>query len=281
MKHYKTQVTDMLIIAFGSFLLAFAVSFFYLPNQIIAGGAAGLAVALYPIFGIEPTLMINLVIGITFIMGYLFLGKKFALRSLASSMMFPIFIAFFKRFNFNVPIDPLMASAFGGAICGVGLGLTFRTGSSTGGMDIPPLILAKHTNIKLSFWIILVDSITVLLGVSSYGVNNVLIGLVSILTTSYAIDKIQMLGGQQAKQVFIISSHNDEILEQIHSKISRGSTLIQSRGGYTKLSREIIMTVLLKHQYSELERVVKDIDPTAFLIVSDVTEVHGEGFYTV
>ena len=90
---------------------------------------------------------------------------------------------------------------------------------------------------------------------------------------------MQTLGGEQAKQVFIITNKNDEVLEHIHTLIDRGSTLIQGRGGYTRDNREIIMTVLMKDQYVALEKAVREIDSDAFLIVSDVTEVHGNGFY--
>ncbi len=190
-----------------------------------------------------------------------------------------MFVYVFSSMEFQSTMDPILASIYGGLLTGVGLGLTFRTGESTGGMDIVPLILEKYTKIKVSIWIMISDALVILLGLSNYGLNLVLIGFLSIFTASFAIDKIQMIGGDKAKQVFIITQKNAEVLHAIHTQIDRGSTLIPARGGYTNQSREMIMTILMNNQYSELEKLVKEIDEDALLIVSDVTEVHGPGFY--
>lgn len=275
----KQRLIDAALLVLGNMVLAFGVSFFILPNNILSGGVAGISIALYPIIKIEPKMMMNIIIFLCFIIGYIFLGKEFAAKTVASSILYPIFVAFISRISYNPELDPLMASIFGGLVMGLGLGLTFRTGASTGGMDIPPLILQKFTKIKVSVWILIIDAITVFLGLQSYGLNNVLLGLVSVFCTTLAIDKMQTLGGEQAKQVFIISSKKDEILDHIHTHIDRGSTLLRGTGGYTGESRDIIMSVLMKTQYVGLEKSVKEIDPDAFLIVSDVTEVHGHGFY--
>lgn len=281
MKNIRSHLSDIVLMVLGNLILAVAVVFFILPNNILSGGVAGVAIALYPIFKIEPEVMINIIIVSSFILGLVFLGKSFALKTLASSILYPTFVNLLGGLNMSVPVDPILASIFGGALTGVGLGLTFRTGSSTGGMDIPPLILSKYTGIKVSIWILIVDAITVLVGLKTYGLNEVLIGFLSIYAATHTVDKIQMFGGEEAKQIFIISDKNDEILEHIHELLERGSTLISARGGYTKDSKEIIMTVLLKEQYNELEKMVKEVDPNAFLIVSNVTEVHGLGFYKI
>lgn len=275
----KNKIFDGVLLVIGNALLAFGVSFFILPNKILSGGVAGIAVALYPIFNVEPKLMMNIIIFVCFVIGLVFLGKRFAAKTVVSSILYPIFVALFSLISYQPEVDPLMASVFGGLIMGIGLGATFRTGASTGGMDIPPLILEKFTNIRVSIWILILDAITVLLGLKSFGLNSVLLGLISVFTATVAIDKMQTLGGEQAKQVFIITNKNDEVLEHIHTLIDRGSTLIQGRGGYTRDNREIIMTVLMKDQYVALEKAVREIDSDAFLIVSDVTEVHGNGFY--
>lgn len=275
----KRRFADGLLLVLGNMLLAFGVSFFILPNNVLSGGVAGVAVALYPIFNIPPQIMMNAIIIICFVIGYLFLGKAFAAKTVVSSILYPLFVALFSQVSYHPEVDPLMASLFGGLIMGAGLGLTFRTGSSTGGMDIPPLILEKFTNIRVSLWILAFDAFTVLLGLSSYGLNSVLLGLISVFAATYAIDKMQVIGGEQAKQVLIITSKNELVLEHIHMLIDRGSTLLQGRGGYTSEDREIILTVLMREQYVALEKAVKEIDPEAFLIVSDVTEVHGNGFY--
>lgn len=279
MKKNKDLILDLVLIFAGNLTIAFAATFFILPNKILSGGVAGFAIALYPIFKIDPEIMINIILVVTFMLGFFFLGKTFALKTLASTILYPMFVYVFSSMEFQSTIDPILASIYGGLLTGVGLGLTFRTGASTGGMDIVPLILEKYTKIKVSIWIMISDALVILLGLSNYGLNLVLIGFLSIFTASFAIDKIQMIGGDKAKQVFIITQKNAEVLHAIHTQIDRGSTLIPARGGYTNQSREMIMTILMNNQYSELEKLVKEIDEDALLIVSDVTEVHGPGFY--
>lgn len=278
MKLLKNRYVDILLLILGNFVLAFAVSFFILPQNILSGGVAGIAVALQPILKLDVTTIINIVIVITFISGWIFLGKAFAIKTIASSIMYPVFINILGRYPMHVTMDPILASLFGGILIGVGLGFTFQTGSSTGGMDIPPLILEKYTRIKVSFWILVVDAITVLLGLMNYSLNDVLIGLVSVYAATKTIDKMMVLGGDQARQVTIISEHNDTILEHLHITMDRGSTLLKARGGFTGSDKEIIMSIIMKEQYLELEKTVLEIDPEAFLIVSNVTEVHGLGF---
>ena len=281
MNNIKDMIKSILLIVLGNFVLAAAVSFFILPNNILTGGVAGVAIALYPFFHIEPEIMINIIIVTSFLMGYLFLGKEFALKTLASTILYPLFIYLFNLFEFQTQVDPLLASIYGGMLTGVGLGLTFRTGASTGGMDIPPLILAKYTNIRVAIWIMILDTLVILLGLKAYGLNQVLIGFASIFTTTFAIDKIQFIGGDEAKQVIIITEYIEDVLNIIHLNIDRGSTVLKAQGGYTKEKKDVILTVLYRSQYSQLEKLVKEVDPEAFFIVSDVTEVHGNGFYRV
>lgn len=275
----KEYLKDFILIFIGNFVLAVGAMVFIIPNNILSGGVAGVSIALYPLFKIEPAMMINIILFITYILGFIFLGKKFAMKTLTSTLLYPLFIWFFGRLDLQTTVDPILASIYGGLLTGAGLGITFRTGASTGGMDIPPLILEKFTNIKVSVWIMVLDGIIILLGLSTYGLNQVLIGFISIFTATFAIDKIQLLGGDKAKQVFIITKYNHEILHAIHTTIDRGSTLIPARGGYTNEEKEMIMTVLLNDQYTELEKIVNEIDPDAVMIVSAVTEMSGPGFY--
>lgn len=274
----RDTIKSYVLLAIGNFLLAISVVFFFIPNNVLSGGVAGLAIALFPFFNIEVELMINIIIVVTFILGTIFLGKNFAIKTIASSIMYPVFITLLNSINFQPQIEPMIAALYGGAIAGLGLGVTFATGASTGGMDVPPLILNKFTGIRVSIWVMIVDALTIMLGMASYSINQVLIGFLSIFAASYVIDKVSVLGGQQARQVTIISDLYDEILEHLHQEIDRGSTLYKARGGYTRKDKEIIMTVVTRQQYYELEKKVLEIDSEAFLIVSNVMEVHGQGF---
>lgn len=275
----KDFFIDAVSILVGNIFLAAGVAYFIIPNNVLSGGVAGLAIAISPFFNIEVDTLITIIIVISYILGYLFLGKSFALKTLSSSILYPVLLQVMSRFDVNFVVDPLLASLYGGLISGLGIGIVFRAGASTGGMDIPPLIMQKYTRVKAHTWMIVVDGITILLGLSTFGVNAVLIGLISAYAMSKMVNAVQTLTGQHAKQVFIITSKVDEVLEMIFLTIDRGATLIDSQGGYTKERRQLIMTVLMTDQYAQLEKRVKEIDKDAFLIVSDATEVHGYGFY--
>ncbi len=275
----KKFVVDVLSIVLGNVILAFAVAYFIIPNNVLSGGVAGLAIALSPLVNIHVDSLITIIIVVSFILGYLFLGKEFALKTLGSSILYPSLLKIMGQLNFEVAIDPLMASLYGGLLVGVGVGIVFRAGASTGGMDIPPLVLQKYTKIKAHNWMILIDGLTILLGMTSYGVNSVLIGLVSAYAASKSVGAVQTFSGQHAKQVFVITDKEEDVLDMILKTLDRGATLIESEGGYTREKRKLIMTVLMTKQYAQLEKAVKEIDPNAFLIVSDATEVHGDGFY--
>lgn len=275
-KHYLVESLSILV---GNVLLAFGVSYFIIPNNILTGGVAGVAIALSPLLDISVENIITGLIVICFVLGYLFLGKGFALKTIASSILYPIIIKMLGQFNFQGNIDPLLASLYGGLVSGLGIGIVFRVGSSTGGMDIPPLILGKYTNIKTHSWMIILDGLTILLGITTFGIEAALVGLISAYSMSKMVDVVQTLNGISMKQVFIITDHVEAVLDVILVSIDRGATLFNAEGGYTQNPRKIIMTVLLTDQYAKLEKSVKEIDPEAFLIVSNATEVHGNGFY--
>ena len=277
----KKLLFEVLSILVGNLLLAFAVSYFIIPNHILSGGVAGVAIALSPLLHIDIQTIITAMMIIWFVMGTIFLGKGFGIKTIGSTLLYPVLIGIMSRYPLNLEIEPILASIYGGIICGIGMGIVFRVGASTGGMDIPPLILGKYTKIKTHVWIFVIDGLTIVLGITTYGLNSALIGLISAYTASKMINAVQTLSGVSTKQVFIITDKIDEVLEEILISIDRGATLLDGYGGYTKEKRKIIMTVLLTDQYAQLEKIVKEIDHEAFLIVSDATEVHGNGFYRV
>lgn len=274
----KDLILESIAIFVGNFVLAFGVSVFIIPNNILSGGVAGIAIALSPIVKFDVESIITFLMIFNFILGIFFLGKQFALKTLASSILYPIFLNVLSHYNYTVEVDPLLASIYGGLVMGLGIGLVFKFGASTGGMDIPPLILNKYTKIKTSTWLIVVDGFTILLGLASFGIEDVLIGLISAYVMSKIVNYMQTFGGNLAKQVFIITDSVDEVVDMITNTIDRGATIIDGEGAYTKESRRLILTVLLTSQYAQLEKMVKEIDHDAFLIVSDATEVHGYGF---
>ena len=278
MRTLKQKGKDIIWVVAGNAVLALAVSMFILPYDILSGGVAGIAVALQPLIPLPVTLMVNLLVVGLFILGACFLGKEFAMKTILSSLIYPVFLTFFSGRVPMLDLDPILASLYGGLLGGMGVGMALRTGASTGGMDIPPLIVHKLTHIEIAKLVLITDALTVLLGAFTYGLEAVLIGFVSAWASSVAIDKMLMFGGQQAKAIQIISDQYEQIIERIHSELDRGTTLIEAQGGYTHEKRKIVLVVITKNQYPALMEMVTAIDKEAFVIANDTHEVKGFGF---
>ena len=276
-KEQKKQIVNSITVVVGTFILAIAVETFIIPYRILSGGVAGIAVALQPLLHVSATLIANSVLIILLIIGGFILGKEFLKNTVLSCIAYPIFTSILNG-RVNVVVDPILASFYGGLIAGAGIGIVLKTGASTGGMDIPPLIINKLTGIKLSTLVLITDFLTVLLGLFVYDLSAVLLGLVSVFMTSVAISKVLTINGTVSKAVQIISVKYEDILKEIDAQLERGATLLQGYGSYTGEEKRIILCVVSERQYGTLIEIVKEIDPSAFIITTDATDMHGEGF---
>lgn len=153
-----------------------------------------------------------------------------------------------------------------------------RRGASTGGMDIPPLILHKYFHFEVSKTVLFVDTVTVLCGLFVYDLEHVLIGLLAVFATSTAIDKMITFGSQPILSIQIITRYHNEVSKAIQEAISRGVTLFEAEGGYTGEKKKVVFVVIGKRQFHRLCEIVETTDPQAFLIASPAQEVHGNGF---
>ena len=274
----KEKIVDFIFVLVGSFALAVASAYFIVPHDVLTGGVAGLSIIITQVTGISTELLINGLTISLFLVGCVFLGKDFAVKTVTSSIAYPIFNTILSKQDVFIDVDPLVASIYTGVLLGFGVGIVFRTGASTGGMDIPPLILNKYTHIPLHTLVLLVDAVTVGAGFIVFGIEKVLVGLISVYISAVVIDKTMLIGGQQSKSIYIISEHYEKIMEEIHNKLERGSTILTATGGYTRQERPVIYVVISQKQYPELNRLLAHLDPQAFVVVSDATEVHGLGF---
>lgn len=274
----KQKIIDLTLVIIGNIILSVGIAFFIIPNDILSGGLAGVAVSLEPLINVSPEITINVLTVLFFVFGFLVLGKDFAAKTLMSALIYPAFLTFFATFNYTPTTNPLLAAIYGGVLIGLGVGLVFRSGASTGGMDIPPLIVHKYTKLPLSQLVFITDTITVLFGAMVYGLEAALIGLISVWACSQMINKMVTLGTHESKSVLIISKHYEEIKQIIYEKLDRGVTLLDATGGYSNAKSPMIMVVINKKQYHDLNKYVSIIDPDAFMIISDVNEVRGLGF---
>ncbi len=274
----KENVKTLLALLAGNLLLAFSVSAFVLPYDILSGGVAGIAVLVKPFTSIsENTIIIALVISL-FLVGWAFLGKKFAVTTIMSSVLYPLYLLLMENHLQPVEVDPLLASVFGGLIAGAGIGLVMKVGASTGGMDIPPLIMQKYLGFDLGKSVMAIDALTVIAGLWIYDLQHVLIGLIYVYTSGIMISKALTFGLVESMSVQIISEKYEQLLPLIQEKMERGVTLIHAEGGYLHKQNNVLLVVISKHQYQSLVNLIREIDPEAFVIISDVKEVQGNGF---
>lgn len=280
----KEMLQDTLWILAGNIALAMGVAWFILPNDVLTGGLAGVAIALEPLIHLNPELVINVLTVVLFLAGSVILGKKFAAKTILSTICYPLLLTLLSYLAKNVIapdtfiMDKYLATIYGGALMGIGVGCVFRTGASTGGMDIPPLIINKYTHIPLPTLVLIVDALTVLLGAAVYGLQAALTGILSVWVSSYMINKTMMIGGHDARNVMIVSNKHKEIMDKIHEALERGTTILEATGGYSSEKRPVIMAVVAKKQLPELQHLVSHIDPEAFVIVMEANEVQGLGF---
>lgn len=274
-------IKDIALVILGNMILSVGVAFFFIPNNTLSAGVSGVAVAIHPFIPVISTsTLISILTVVLFVIGALILGKNFALKTLISSIVYPLCVSVFENFASYIQVtnDPILASFYGGVLIGIGVGLVFRGGGSTGGMDIPALLLNKFLHIPLATAVMMVDSSIVILGMALHGIEPALIGLISVFASSYTVNKTMMLGTNTAKSVMIISEKNEEILAEIYKTVDRGATFLHGEGGYTRQNRNVLMVVILQKQFPEVNRIIRSIDPGAFVIVQDVNEVQGQGF---
>ena len=213
------------------------------------------------------------------VVGFIFLGKKFAFTTIVSTFTYPICLELFGQIFSNVHFtdDIWLNTIFSGLGIGVGLGSVIRMGASTGGMDIPPLILNKYFKIPVSVSLNVFD-ICILLGQAILIPPEMLLyGVILVITYTTVLNKVLLLGGSKM-EVKIISRNPEQIRQAIIGHLDRGLTILRAEGGYSQEDRQVLLVVVSNRELHQLERIVKNIDPESFVIVSEVREVRGRGF---
>lgn len=275
----KERLIRIIFTIIGTGLLALSTALFIIPYNILTGGIAGLAIILHPIL---PMLTKDMIAAgssvVLFVIGAISLGKDFSIRTILSTVVYSPLLILFSRMLKPVEVEPLLACLYGGLLGGIGVGLVLRQGGSTGGMDVPPLMMNKYFGINVAKGILVVDGLTVLLGLIEYNLGNVLLGLISVYFTNIGVEKALETGGTKGKEIKIISDKYEEIINEIHASLDRGTTLLDGSGGYTKKDRKVILCITKDEQAQKVIDIVNKYDDSAFVIVSDVTTVKGEGF---
>lgn len=273
------KVKMILFMLLGNAILALGTAIFVVPNGLISGGVTGVALILQHFFGISVDIGVYVADVVLFILGALVMGKAFAATIIFSTVVYPTFFALFGKIPFlmNLTDDKLMAAIYAGLLMGTGIGLVIKVGGSTGGMDIPPIILNKLFGLSIPVMIYVGDTALLLIQALYSSTEQVLYGILVVLLTSIVMDKILIMGQKQT-QVMVVSPKYEEINQMIHQKIDRGSTLIHAMTGLKKTEQPVVMTVISNRQLSVLNDLILQIDPQAFVVASEINEVKGRGF---
>lgn len=275
----KWGAWKLLLVLAGNTLYALGVALFLLPAGLITGGTTGLGLVAEHFFHVPLTAFVAVFNLAMFLVGLLVLGKVFALTTIISSFYYPFILEVIQRTIGEVRLtdDPLLATVLAGLMIGAGIGMVIRAGASTGGMDIPPLVLQKKLNIPVSLSLYVFDCGILLLQALFSNVEQVLYGLVLVLLYTLTLNKALMLGTGQM-QLKVISSHYEEISREIQQKMDRGVTLFTSAGGYAGQEGSTVLTVVDRRELPKVTELVSQVDPDAFMVVSQVNEVRGRGF---
>jgi len=278
MKNRKKLLSLLMVIG-GNILYALTVKLFLLPGDLISCGTNGIALIVNHYLHIPMSAFIFVFNAAMLSLGWLVLGRKFAMTTVLSSVLYPVLLEVLNRTLGDVLVTEniLLNVLFAGLGLGVSLGIVMRAGASTGGMDIPPLILKKFFGIPVSASLWCFDFLILLAQMFFHKAEDLLYGILLILTVSVALNKVMLLGTSRT-EVKIISKKSGQIREAILSRVDRGVTMLYGAGGYSGKETEVIMSVISNYELPKIEQLARAIDPDCFMIVSQVTEVWGRGF---
>ena len=269
----------MLTVIIENAMYAAVAVLFLFPSGLPTGGTTGIALLVNRLTGLSVSMFMLGFNIVMLVVGFIFLGKKFAFTTIVSTFTYPICLELFGQIFANVHFtdDIWLNTIFSGLGIGVGLGSVIRMGASTGGMDIPPLILNKYFKIPVSVSLNAFD-ICILLGQAILIPPEMLLyGVILVITYTTVLNKVLLLGGSKM-EVKIISRNPEPIRQAIIGHLDRGLTILRAEGGYSQEDHQVLLVVVSNRELPQLERIVKNIDPESFVIVSEVREVSGRGF---
>lgn len=270
---------DILIIIIGNFLYAAGVVFFIMRAGLITGGTTGIAISINHFIGIPVPYFVFCFNIAMFLLGFIILGKKFAFTTLISTFCYPFSLGVLQNIasKYFITDDIFICTLFGGICIGTSIALVIRAGASTGGMDIPPLIINKYLRIPVSVSLIIADFVILVLQAVFSNTEKILYGIVLVLTYTIILDKLLMMGTNKM-QLKVVSSKASDIKEAIISEIDRGVTLLHATTGYLEKETDIILSIVSNRELYKVEKLVHEIDEDAFVMISRVNEVRGRGF---
>ncbi len=280
----KNLLLDLLYDIAGGLLIGLSVNFFTAPNHMAPGGVTGIATLINYVFGIPIGTMSFIINVPLMIVAFMYLGRRFSISTLRSMTILSVCVDLVAKVmeltnQVGYSGDPLLASLMGGVLTGTGLALVFLRGSTTGGLDIVMrLAKRKYPHMSAGHILFMADACVLLSSIIIYGnIESGLYGMVCIFANSKMLDSV-LYGGDKGKSIMIVSEKSAEIAKAINNDVRRGVTLLDGKGSYSDLERKVVLCAVRDNQYPAVKKLVHNIDPNAFIIVNNATEILGTGF---
>ena len=277
------RIKDALLIVFGVMFLSVSINVFYSPNDIVVGGFSGIAIIIehltlkYFGYGI-PLALSNIILNIPlFVVAYFIVGKEYLWKTAFATVLFSFALQIGSGLN-PYTGDFVLISVFGGIIDGIGVGLVLRAMASTGGVDMLAVIMQRRLrHISVAKILFVINAVIIVFGIFVFGIERAMYAIISVFISGKIINTV-LEGFSFSKAAFIISAKNDEIAKDILEKCERGVTGLKGQGMYTKNEKNILFCVFSQKEITLIKDIVRKKDANAFLIVTDIKEVMGEGF---
>lgn len=271
---------NIFFIILGTAIFGFGLVHFNMQNNLAEGGFTGITLILYQLFSINPSYS-NLILNLPlFFIGWKFLGRTSFFYTIIGTVGLSVWLWIFEKYQFNIPLenDLMLVSLFAGAFIGIGLGIIFRYGGTTGGVDIIARLVQKYIGWNMGRTMFMFDAVVIGLSLITYlSYREGMYTLIAVLIAARLIDFMQE-GAYTARGAMIISEKNDEIADVIMKEMERGVTVLRGYGSYSKKDREVLYCVVGKNEIVRLKNAITSVDPHAFVSVSIVHDVLGEGF---
>ncbi len=277
--NWKQILRTLPVVVIGNVVMAAGIVLFILPSGLITGGTTGLGIIAQHLTGLPIAVFTAIFNIVMFLLGLVCLGKTFAATTLVSTFVYPVILAVTQEIvgDFVLCDDLLMCALFGGLFVGVSIAIVVKAGSSTGGMDIPPLLLQKYMGIPVSRSLYAFDFVIVVGQALIVAPEMLLYGVLLVVVYSVVVDKVMAMGDAQL-QMQIVSEKADEIRQAILQDVDRGVTLLHGQTGYYQKEIDVLFTVISPRERHRTEQLIRKIDPHAFIILNQVNRVSGRGF---
>lgn len=277
-KWLQTLVMLALVVG-GNVLYALTVKLFLLPAGLVTGGTTGIALAVNQWLGIPVSLFVLIFNVLMLVVGFFLLGRTFAITTIISTFTYPAALEFLERLLGERVItgDILLCTLFSGLGIGVSLGIVIRAGASTGGMDIPPLVLNRYFRIPISVSLYVFDFCILLAQAFQNTSEKLLYGILLMMTYTTVLDKLMLMGTART-EVKVVTRYPEKVRDAILQQLDRGVTLFYGEGGYLHQETQVVFSIISNRELPQAEKLIHSIDPESFLVVSRVSEVRGRGF---